>query len=1146
MPSALSNAGATLPATDFAPLHLNRMVTGMWSNSNPLRDAATPLYVEKYQGGRQDRIKDGENCEISPRLTLIRRKGLKVYNSQLFPPIKRFYGWNTFSLTDEFVRVMADTATTVYDATGPNTKTAVWTKSPGAGPTYFLGVGNTLYMTNGVDNKQLNNATGQVWNWGIDAPTKAPTVTQQPRPNPYSRWQANTVYGFSTASRSGIVILDDVSGTAPAAFANIPLTGGGNVSIGCGQNLPPGAAVPIPAGFDNTRIAVWSTPAIGFLSSEINGVYQSSNTGGNVTSSFQSRSGANAGVVSSNWIAVVWDATAAGNATISSSGGYTTLAFKTVSGDDLAIVVGSGHHGTSIPVPAGFAVAQMFSLCGMVGADNLNHGMQGVTQCSATGGVLAGQYRDGSNNVWAGTVGVFAVFYKTGQGTTTEGVANGTALRIPLPSSNNVALTFIGSIANGTTFGLPAGYTTDNTFPTSAMSGGVSSGSNNCQGWNVAITGGQTVSAFYRDGSGNQWNGSASAFLLGSTHLGSSGNMEWFSGNGTTGSVEPTWLPNPGDITPDNTVSWTNLGPGRWIKNTNYPLGSVVIGTPTSPAGTPAQVYIATTAGVSDPANEPFWIAGRNLQIQDGGVIWTCEGHVLSWPGAATVITSANVIADPNGYLQQVAFAGKSDAAEPVNWQKEKGALTADGTMLWVNIGSYAVAGTGALLYGYAYQNGVNLDLSEMSPPSIPITVALGNQVTIQGDGSADPQVTKIPIYRTEQDGAIFFLRDTIDNPGAGQRWTYVDTSTSDDSVLNNEIQAQVNGEGTPPPAGATCMEYHLERIWVASGNVVYGSSGPDAVASGASGNAGFDLSFTAQSKVIRLWANSLGLIVFTVRDAYIIQLDPNSGTLYMQKWIENLPLLSYDAFTVLLTTPYMFTGNRFVATLDSGAGIVEMSFPVADKVALIDPASAYCTFHTGPSGETAMYLSDGRTLWYRMAPTSAPESGIIWNPAGKPAGGMSAVQSTEILPGVMALLVGPASNGPILMRDPGVNTDNGEAFDTTAEFGSVVMALPGQLAGLAWMTLEATTSGTAPKLGVLLDEVDGSFEDVPRTRQDPPNLPPSTTVQSNRHSLLQNQRPVWCRHMQYSISWPAEDAPNELLTTTIFGQQWQEQRSQQ
>jgi hypothetical protein len=78
-----------------------------------------------------------------------------------------------------------------------------------------------------------------------------------------------------------------------------------------------------------------------------------------------------------------------------------------------------------------------------------------------------------------------------------------------------------------------------------------------------------------------------------------------------------------------------------------------------------------------------------------------------------------------------------------------------------------------------------------------------------------------------------------------------------------------------------------------------------------------------------------------------------------------------------------------------------------------------------------------------------------------------------------------------------------------------------------------------------LIGEITGTYENVPRTRQDPTNLPPSASLYSNRHSLLQSQQPVWCRHLRYTISWPPENFPNELLTSTIYGQMWQEQRSQ-
>ena len=653
MSGPLEIAGAQSAPSDFAPLHVNRMVTGFWTNTSPLRDAATDGYTEKFYGGRQDRIAAGANMEISSKLTLRRRCGMSIYNPFTFPPIKRYYGWNTFTLTDEVVRVMADTAAAVYEVTNsaarPNMHDIIWTKSPGAGSTYFLGVGNTLYFTNGVENKQINTSTGVVSDWGIAAPVNAPIV-----------------------------------------------------------------------------------------------------------------------------------------------------------------------------------------------------------------------------------------------------------------------------------------------------------------------------------------------------------------------------------------------------------------------------------GGASDP--------------------------------------------------------------------------------------------TDAWRYGYAYMDSANVDISNMSPPSLYI-VDFGGTVNVQGDGSGATNVDTIVIYRTAKNGSTFFQLDTIPNPGAGSlNWTYADNSFVDfpdnpDLVLNTELQAQVAGEGTPLPVGATCLEYHVGRIFAAVGNVVYVSSGPDAIVSGSSGNAGFDTTFTAQSKVTRFWVNTLGVVVFTVRDAYLIQ---GSGTdqdpLWMGRFIENLPLLNYDAFALFLTTPYLLTGHRMVNALDPSAGIIEASFPIADQIAALDPKTAYVTFHSGPSGETALYVADGAALWYRMAPTSAPEHGLNWNPPAILPRGTSAVQSVETEPGTMSLLIGPPppSGGPILQRDTTKNTDQLITYPAFADIGNIVLAHTGQLAGLAWITLESEAVGTPTKLSVMLDETkekagskSAQFTPIPRTRQDPPNLPPSDTIYSNRHSLLQDQKPVWCKSLKLRLEWPAEDAANELDTYAIFGQVWAEQRSQ-
>lgn len=985
MTTALQVAGATSEPSAFAPLHINRLLTGLWTNSNPLRDAATSEWMEKFYGGRQDRLIGGVNCEITPKQTLRRRPGCTVYNNNTFPPIKRYYAWNTFTLANEFVRVLADTASTVYDVTGTADGTgdglndAIWQKSPGAGPTFFLGVGNTLFFTNGVDNKQ--------WVAGAN-------------------WQPNTVYSAGDRVLGSDDNVWAVAGFLPNPIDTIGVTADGvsnSALIVCVNDVayaPPqkliGTSVPSmnnvafqPASYGNFRI-VWNS-----LPSNVP-TFPTTSTGG-------------------------W---------------YVSL--------------------------------------------------NGTQQSSANQPAWSGTYIVENNILWQ----------NLGPSVFDWGVD------APL-SPPTVTQTF-----------LPSPY-----GPWQANQGYVRTINTNPI-----------------------------------TLVDPNNNVQNLAQYGTLGAAAAVvWNPNPNQQTQDGTCYWENWGPCAWVASAAHNPTDLVVTASTDAGSTGIMYFYQAQNAANSAAVPPVWPSAVGALVGDGGQQWKNIGRVLSRAqlGDNTPIPGVNTILDNNGYIETVLQPGISGTDAPA-WPTTPGGITDEnagtwaGKTIWINSGAWAVAGTAPVTYGYAYKNSLTEDITDMSPPSAQITVNEGQQVTVQGQGSGDPQVDTIVIYRTLQGGSTYGEIAEIPNPGAGQTWTYADTST--DADVNLELQAQMAGEGTPLPSGATCLEYHVGRIWAAVGNVIYGSSGPDAAVSGSSGNAGFNITFTVQSKVTRLWANSLGLAVFTVRDVYYILGDGTAGNPFtIIKYIEKLPLLNYDAFDVNLTTPYLLTGNGMLMALDPSAGVVEISFPIADIMATqFDPTKAYVSYHTGVSGEAAWYIADGAQLWYRLSPINAPDSGWNWNPPAYITGGTSAVQSVEILPGKKMLLIGPpAGGGPILQRDMSTTLDVTETYQMYAEFGSIVLAHPGQLAGLAWITLEAQAIGSAAALSVLMDEFLGTYEPVPRTRQDPPNLPPSTSLISNRHSLLQGQSPVWCRHLRMRLDWPEENAMNELLTYTLFGQVWQELRNQ-
>jgi hypothetical protein len=640
------------------------------------------------------------------------------------------------------------------------------------------------------------------------------------------------------------------------------------------------------------------------------------------------------------------------------------------------------------------------------------------------------------------------------------------------------------------------------------------------------------------------------------------GNVQHCATYGTSGVGDPAWSGVVGGNTPWGTTNWHMQGNGAWLANHDYGFG--VVTTPYQVAPDGFTYFFQSQGDGQTGATPPTWPSGLNATIPDGAnQVWQNIGRTLTRPdiGDSTVVGIPNAtILDASGGVQQCIQAGKTGATAP-NFVDIKAALTSDptgnpqGAAIWQNSGAI-----GSVQYGYAGMNSVTKDISNMSPPSNAIVSSDGETVNVTGQGFTQAGVDPIILFRTAHGGSTFLYDDQFPNPGAAQ-WSYDDSTL--DADLNTEWQAQRGGEGTPVPAGATCMGYHLTRTFAAVGNVVWVSSGPDATVGGSSGNAGFDTQLVAQSKIIRFWACSLGMVVFTVRDAYIILGSAtDSDPLYMVVFVENLPLRNYDCFTVNKTTPYLLLGNNQLVALDPSAGIIEAGFPIADRLEEeYDASASYVTFHSKSSRDTALYVANGGMApnptdgqppvpatgqWYRMSQNNAPEQGSAWSTKATLAGlNAGCVQSVEVTPGVYQLLISGTTAGPIWQRDLTKNTDNGNEYAVQTTFGNIVLAMPGQLAALFFITLESVKTGTRAGLALLLGEISGVFEPLNRTRQDPPILPPSNTLFSDRYHFAQNQSEAWCRHFQMQVSWPEEDAANELLTFTIFGQTWQEMRSQ-
>lgn len=648
-------------------------------------------------------------------------------------------------------------------------------------------------------------------------------------------------------------------------------------------------------------------------------------------------------------------------------------------------------------------------------------------------------------------------------------------------------------------------------------------------------------------------------------------NIQQLLQSGITGGGEPAWLPNAGDVTTDGSVKWKNLGSANWQASRAYSAGDSVSVTFTyyvtsyytpdpnpgdynyqdqqqqqyTQAVTVTDFFTCNQGGVSD-AYEPQWTDGVGVIVSDGSVLWTCQGPSARWTTAAgpnAALSVARVIIDSNGNLQKIVVSGKSGTTEP-KWGTATGSSTVDNAASWLNSGPYSGASKLSQTYSYSWANSVTQEESNRSPLSAPVTVTEGKLVVVQGLGPTDFQADTIRIYRTLKGGSTQLRLATIDAPAvSGGLWTYQDASTDD--ALNVELQAAEPGTNNPPPAGLIALTYHLGRIFGAVSNVVYYSAGPAVLAG--SGNSAFPPlnSFTYPSRVVRMFPCSLGLLVFTISDIYIILGSATaSDPLYTQSFISGIGLVSYDAFAVNGTTIYIVTNSNSCMSLDPGAGLLEIGFPIAN-ILHTQFSNPYLTFHAQSSDDTALYAADGTTGWYRMAATAAPESGFTWSTRAVITGGCQAVKSIETVPGLRQLLIGPLYRGPILVRDPSVNTDVGTPYKMSATMGSIVLVQPGQWAGLQFITLDALRIGSRAKVSLLLGEVSGEFEEIARTASDPPLLVESSTLYADRYAVMQNGQPAYCRHFMLKMDWPAEDAKNELLAFTVFGQMNSEFKSQ-
>lgn len=678
------------------------------------------------------------------------------------------------------------------------------------------------------------------------------------------------------------------------------------------------------------------------------------------------------------------------------------------------------------------------------------------------------------------------------------------------------------------------------------------------------------------------------------------------SGTSDSSHTGPMWATTQVQpVTRDGQLNYQFLGSSTRANTTPYtawqtgtPFFNVVFD------GTNLQVCLV--GGLSG-AGAPSWQTAYGTITNDGTVQWVCVGPPVSWaattkwflPAGGFAPPVANVnpyggvsVLDANSNVEFVTSSGKTNSTAP-SWATTVGATTTDSGATWTLTalassfkGSTALAFTKGYGYTYAWKERSATDFYITNAPNgqpgalgdptgsatggittaapvyqMPVGSNAGAVMQVSGAWPTDTQYDTVVVYRSTdgfQSGPYLELTEiaapqSVNGVYPGT-WTFYDSIP--DINLNINIEADTVGLNSAPPVGLLNLELNMNRIWGNVSNIVYASSGPDIPPDNGNGYEGWAPANTypLRSPVQKNIATTSGLLAFTNSEVYIIAGGPSASQFFPWRIARGIGLLSTNAIQSVGGEIFMVTADKRFIAFQPGVGHTEPGFPIADQIATFNPAQVYVTEHANGQDPSAFYVCDGATGWFRLVPNAAPgfisTSQPVWSPFAAITGGCTGVQSVETASGIRSLLIYQA-DGKILYRNQTNPQDNGVSFAGNYVVGSIVLAHPGQLAELGFLTLEFSKAGS-PQTAYRLNEIadPAPWQTFTSKLYDPPEVYGNTAVPQSynpyRYEFKQsvnnpsglNKTPpaLLARHMQMRVSYPAENAFHELFSFCIDG----------
>lgn len=450
--------------------------------------------------------------------------------------------------------------------------------------------------------------------------------------------------------------------------------------------------------------------------------------------------------------------------------------------------------------------------------------------------------------------------------------------------------------------------------------------------------------------------------------------------------------------------------------------------------------------------------------------------------------------------------------------------------------GSGSLTTQNGWIYAYAYGNSSSGGLSNLTPVSSS-TGAFSNkdEVTVALVASTDPQVNQINVFRTTDGGPSTIMYELPNSPFPNTTTNIEDTAL--DTSLSIYSVATTPGLNNPPPTGISGFEWYAGRLWGFVGNLLYFSSGPDSISGNAPENWYPNYVYELPTTIVRLISlGASGMLVFTLDKIHIVQ-GNSTQTFTVNIYASKVGARQYNAIAVDGANIYVFTSDRQLLCIGP-SGTTEPGSQIGDQLDNLDPTLVYLTVHRSGSQDQILAISDGTTNIYTFNLSQE-----AWNPLQTPVGGVQAIMSLEVTPGVFKFLMGSPNAGQVLLqRDLATFADNGTAYPCNVTFGNIQFADPGQLADMEGLYLESSKVTSTPVVGVLMNDISGTFSTLTNPRTEPTSISiptPQSSYKSQVWYLKTGDKKYVTealRHLQFQFSWPAEAVKEEIFGICLAG----------